>query len=153
MRSARLRLWGYSKGSKALYRGSPPAVKTRDALERAQQAMHARQQAEQDRQRRVLLRLLAKMRSWGLRFEDRVKGFCKRRLLVIYQTTFSSRQLIRASLHPKLAIVLSDNSVALAGGVFKFLAVHDLHCATGVLDELFLLQNTSCQAHGRSACP
>ncbi|MGA9988695.1 MAG: hypothetical protein WBP69_13015, partial [Terriglobales bacterium] len=52
----------------------------------------------------------------------------------------------------KLAIVLSDNPVALAGGVFQFLAVHDLHCATGVLDDLPLLQNTSCQAHGRSIC-
>ena len=27
----------------------------------------------------------------------------------------------------KFAIVLSDNPVALAGGVFKFLAVHDLY--------------------------
>src|SRR5216684_3241977 len=53
----------------------------------------------------------------------------------------------------KIAIVLSDNGVALAGGVFKFLAVHDLHCATGVLDKLFPLQNTSCQARGRSICP
>jgi hypothetical protein len=56
-------------------------------------------------------------------------------------------------LQAKLAIVLSDNPVALAGGVFKFLAVHDLHCTTGVLDDLPLLQNTSCQAHGRSICP
>ena len=47
----------------------------------------------------------------------------------------------------KLAIVLLDNPVALAGGVFKFLAVHDLHCATGVLDELLLLQDTSRHAH------
>ena len=37
----------------------------------------------------------------------------------------------------KLAIVLLDNRVALAGGAFKFLAIHDLHCATGVLDDLF----------------
>jgi len=50
----------------------------------------------------------------------------------------------------KLAIVLPDNSITLAGGVFKFLAVHNLHCATGILDELLLLQNTSCRAHGRS---
>ena len=57
--------------------------------------------------------------------------------------------LIR-SLQPKLAIVLPDNSVAFAGGVFKFLAVHNLHCATGVFDELLLLQNASCRAHGRS---
>src|SRR5713101_7417866 len=53
----------------------------------------------------------------------------------------------------KLAIVVLDNLVALAGGVFKFLAVHDLHCATGVLDELLPLQNTSCQAHGWSIRP
>src|SRR5271157_800483 len=53
----------------------------------------------------------------------------------------------------KLAVVLLDNPVALAGGVFKFLAVHDLHCTTGVLDELLPLQNTSCQAHGGSICP
>ena len=52
----------------------------------------------------------------------------------------------------KLAIVLLDNPVALAGGVFKFLAVHDLHCATGVLDELLPLQNPSGQAHGCSIC-
>ena len=56
----------------------------------------------------------------------------------------------RASLHfwysqAKLAIVLSNNPVALAGGVLKFLAVHDLHCATGVLDDPLSLQNTSCQ--------
>ena len=50
----------------------------------------------------------------------------------------------------KLAVVLPDNSITLAGGVFKFLAVHNLHCATGILDELLLLQNTSCRAHGRS---
>ena len=55
-------------------------------------------------------------------------------------------------LQAKLAIVLSDNPVALAGAVFKFLAVHDLHCATGVLDDLPLLQNTSCQAHARPIC-
>jgi hypothetical protein len=47
----------------------------------------------------------------------------------------------------QLAIVLPDNPVALAGGVFKFLAVHDLHCATGVLDNPLLLQNSSGQAH------
>ena len=45
------------------------------------------------------------------------------------------------SLQAHLAIVLSDNPVTLAGGVFKLLAVHDLHCATGVLDEPLLLQN------------
>ena len=39
----------------------------------------------------------------------------------------------------KLAIILANNPVALAGGGFKFLAVHDLHCATGVLDEFLLL--------------
>jgi len=54
---------------------------------------------------------------------------------------------------PTRHLVLSDNPVALAGGVFKFLAVHNLHCATGVLDELLLLQNTGCQAHSRSICP
>ncbi len=65
----------------------------------------------------------------------------------------------RASLHStdlfqaQLAIVLLGNPVALAGGVLKFLAVHNLHCATGVLDELLPLQNTSCQAHGRPICP
>ena len=53
----------------------------------------------------------------------------------------------------QLAIVLLGNPVALAGGVFQFLAVHDLHCATGVLDELILLQNTSCQAHTGPICP
>jgi hypothetical protein len=53
----------------------------------------------------------------------------------------------------ELAIVLPDNPIALAGGVLKFLAVHDLHCATGVLDDLLPLQNTGCQAHGRSICP
>ena len=53
----------------------------------------------------------------------------------------------------QLAIVLLGNPVALTGGVFQFLAVHDRHCATGVLDELLLLQNTSCQAHGRPICP
>ena len=65
----------------------------------------------------------------------------------------------RASLHStdlfqaQLAIELLGNPVALAGGVLKFLAVHNLHCATGVLDELLPLQNTSCQAHGRPICP
>ena len=39
----------------------------------------------------------------------------------------------------ELAIVLPDNPIALAGGVFKFHAVHDLHCATGVLDDLLPL--------------
>jgi hypothetical protein len=47
--------------------------------------------------------------------------------------------LVLSIFEAKLAIVLSDNPVALAGGVFKFLAVHDLHCATGVLDELLSL--------------
>ena len=42
----------------------------------------------------------------------------------------------------QLAIVLLGNSVALAGGVLKFVAVHDLHCAPGVLDEPLPLQNT-----------
>jgi hypothetical protein len=53
----------------------------------------------------------------------------------------------------QLAIVLLGNPVALTGGVFKFLSVHDLNCATGVLDELLLLQNTGCQAHARPICP
>ncbi len=52
----------------------------------------------------------------------------------------------------QLAIVLLGNPVALTGGVFKFLAVHNLHCTPGVLDELLLLQNTSCQAHARPIC-
>jgi hypothetical protein len=51
------------------------------------------------------------------------------------------------------AIVLSDNAVALAGVVLKFLAVHDLHRATGVRDQLFLLHDTSCQAHAGPICP
>src|SRR5580704_7945811 len=50
----------------------------------------------------------------------------------------------------KLAIILLDNSIAFAGGVFKLLTIHDLNCAAGVLDELLLLQNTSCLAHARS---
>jgi hypothetical protein len=53
----------------------------------------------------------------------------------------------------QLAIILLGNPVALTGGVFKFLAVHDFHCATGVFDELLLLQNTSCQAHAWPICP
>src|ERR1700686_1204624 len=74
-------------------------------------------------------------------------------------TTVPSRQISTAKSYladlfkAKLAIVLSDNLVALASGVFKFLAVHDLHCTTGVVDELLPLQNTSSQAHGRSICP
>ena len=73
--------------------------------------------------------------------------------------TFSSRDQARGEsllldlFQTELAIVLPDNPIALAGGVFKFLAVHDLHCATGVFDDLFPLQNTGCQAHGRSICP
>jgi hypothetical protein len=39
----------------------------------------------------------------------------------------------------QLAIVLLGNPIALTGGVFKFIAVHDLYCATGVLDELLRL--------------
>jgi hypothetical protein len=50
----------------------------------------------------------------------------------------------------KLAIVLLDNPIAFTGGVFKFLAIHDLHCATGVLDDLLLLQNPRCRTHGGS---
>jgi transposase len=61
--------------------------------------------------------------------------------------------IIPDSIQAKLAFVLPDNPVALASGVFKFLAVHDLHCTTGVLDEFILLQNTSCRGHGRSICP
>jgi hypothetical protein len=53
----------------------------------------------------------------------------------------------------QLAIVLLDNLVALTGGVFKFIAVHDLHSAAGVLNEMLPLQDTSCQAHTRSICP
>src|ERR1700733_2750808 len=56
-------------------------------------------------------------------------------------------------LQAQFAIVLSDNSVALAGGGFKFLAVHDFHRATGVLDETLSLQNAGCQAHARPICP
>jgi len=44
-------------------------VKTREVLEQAQQAMRARQQEERDRQRRVLLNLLAKMQKWERRIE------------------------------------------------------------------------------------
>ena len=53
----------------------------------------------------------------------------------------------------KFAIVLLDNPIAFAGGVFKLPPVHDLHCATGVLDEFPFLQNTSCLANARSICP
>ena len=53
----------------------------------------------------------------------------------------------------QLAIVLLGDPVALTGEVLKFLAVHDLHRATGVLNKLLLLQNTSCQAHARPVCP
>jgi hypothetical protein len=56
-------------------------------------------------------------------------------------------------LDAKFAIVLLDNPVALTGGVFKFLAVQDLHGTAGVLDELLPLQNASCQAHGGSVGP
>ena len=41
-----------------------------------------------------------------------------------------SHLLIYHLFQAHLTIVLSDNLVALTGGVFKFLAVHDLHCAT-----------------------
>jgi hypothetical protein len=56
-----------AEGLKLFYRGNPPAVKTREVevLEQAQQAMRARQQKEQDRQRRVLLNLLAKDAELG----------------------------------------------------------------------------------------
>src|ERR1700690_3203920 len=53
----------------------------------------------------------------------------------------------------KLAIVLADDAVALADGVFEFLAVYDLHCAAGVLDEFLFLQETRCQAHRGPICP
>ena len=46
-------------------------------------------------------------------------------------------------LQAKLAIVLSDNCVTLAGGVFKFLAVHYLNCTTGILDELLPLNRAA----------
>jgi len=65
----------------------------------------------------------------------------------------------RTSLHPRLLfqaqfpIVLLRNLVALAGGDFEFLAIYDLHCAAGVLDELLLLQNAGCHAHARPICP
>jgi hypothetical protein len=66
----------------------------------------------------------------------------------------SHQEIPRADLfQAQLAVVLLRNPVALAGGVFKFLAVHDLHCATGVLDKPLLLQNTSCQAHARPIRP
>jgi len=42
-------------------------VKTRAVLEKAQQAMRARQQKELNRQRRVLLNFLAKMQRWERR--------------------------------------------------------------------------------------
>src|SRR5271170_3359202 len=58
--------------------------------------------------------------------------------------------LLRNSFQAKLTIILSDHAVAFAGGVFKFLAVHNLHCATGVLDELPSLQNAGGHAYGRS---
>src|ERR1035437_1096838 len=91
--------------------------------------------------------------AWPLRWNG---GWCKGDLST---TTFSSGQLSTGRVftsgvfQTKLAIVLLDDPVALAGGVFKFPAVHDLHRTTGVLDELLPLQNTSCQAHGRSICP
>src|ERR1019366_4446580 len=77
----------------------------------------------------------------------------------ISSTTFWSRQLSTGRvlswglISSQLAIVLSDNPVALAGRVFKFPAVHDLHCATGALDEPLLLQNTSCKAHTSTRNP
>jgi len=42
-------------------------VKTREVLEQAQQAMRARQQKELNRQRRMLLKVLAKMQRWERR--------------------------------------------------------------------------------------
>ena len=54
-----------------------------------------------------------------------------------------SEYSLEGLLQTQLAIVLPDNPVALAGGVFKFLAVDDLHCATRVLDESLLLQDAS----------
>jgi hypothetical protein len=42
-------------------------VKAREALERAQQAMRARQQKELNRQLKVLLNFLAKMQRWERR--------------------------------------------------------------------------------------
>ena len=42
-------------------------MKTRETLVQAQQAMRARQQKELNRQRRVLLNLLAKMQIWERR--------------------------------------------------------------------------------------
>ena len=50
----------------------------------------------------------------------------------------------------QLSIVLLGNPVALTGGVLKFIAVHDLYCATGVLDEVVLLQNASRRAYAGS---
>src|SRR5579864_6186737 len=57
------------------------------------------------------------------------------------------------SFQAQLAVVLLGNPVALTGGFFKFVAVHDPHCSTGVLDDLLLLQDTSCQAHAGPVCP
>jgi hypothetical protein len=44
--------------------------------------------------------------------------------------TFTCSDLFQA----ELAVILLGNPVALASGVFKLLAIHDLHCATGLLD-------------------
>src|ERR1700687_2360773 len=52
-----------------------------------------------------------------------------------------------------LAIILLDNSVTLAGALFEFRAAQNLHCTTGVLYNLLVLQNTSCQAYGGSIRP
>jgi hypothetical protein len=49
-------------------------VKTREALQGAQDAMRARQQKEINRQRRVLLNVLAKMQKWERRIEAIVRG-------------------------------------------------------------------------------
>ena len=38
---------------------------------------------------------------------------------------------LRALFQAKLAVVLLDNPIAFTGGIFKFLAVHDLHRSTG----------------------
>jgi hypothetical protein len=56
-----------------------------------------------------------------------------------------------SSFQPERAIVLLSDPVTLTGILFEFIAVQDLHRATGVLDELLLLQNTGCHAHARSS--
>jgi hypothetical protein len=72
----------------------------------------------------------------------------------VFESAIKHRQsLIFDSFRAERAIVLSDNPVALAGEVLKFPSVHDLHCATGVLDEPLLLQDSSGHAHARPICP